>query len=72
MKSRRRFLCIVLTVLLLAFTYLIMVLNSDMYRVSRLGSDDLMQIKLLDTPNKWMLASETQDTESEVQNPRGM
>ena len=71
MKSRR-FLCIVLALLLLAFAYLIMVLNSDMYRVSRLGSDDLMQIKLLDTPNKWMLASETQDTESEVQNPRGM
>jgi len=72
MKSRRRFLCIVLSVLLLAFVYLVVVLNSDMYRASRLESDDLMQIKMLDTPNKWLLVSEAPDTESEVQNPRGM
>lgn len=71
MKSRR-FLCIVLALLLLAFAYLIMVLNSDMHRTNRLESDDLMQIKLLDTPNKWLLVSESPDIETEVQNPRGM
>lgn len=72
MKSRRRFLSIVLVVLLLAFVYLLAVLNSDMYRASRLESDDLMQIKLLDTPNKWLLISDSPDSESIVQNPRGM